>query len=161
MLETNTYKTDNIRNPWFWLKRVLFIGMFLLIMFMKFIPPGVISLETITLIFFLLVLAAQSDEIEINDNLFVISQNSLVPLLRSKRKYNLKDITSITMSDNTILGNSIFIHLFYQNSKKLNIVFNNKDSELVNSKLHKNKIKGLIEEITTREKSVLNKINFS
>lgn len=151
------YKTDNIRKANFWAKRIIFVGLFVFVIYLN-LPKEIDFSKYLLAIFVLFVFVGQSDELEINDKQIIISQNSLIPLFRSRRSYDLNTIQSISVNEDTILGNNIFIKYLYKRRKTLKVLFINGESELLHSGLHQEGKKGLVKEIITRDKAALNKI---
>ena len=153
-----SYKTDNIRKAYFWIKRIFFVGLFVLFIYLN-LPKEIDATKYLLAIFILFVFIGQSDELEINDTQIIVSQNSLIPFFRTKRNYNLKDIQSISVSDDTILGDNIFIKYLYGKKNNLKLLFKNGKSEIIHSNLHINKKKGLVKEIIAREETLESKIS--
>ena len=150
------YKTDNIRKASFWAKRMLFVGLFLLFIYFN-LPEEIEVKKYFFVVYILFVFIGQSDELEINDTQIIVSQNSLIPFFRSRREYDLKDIQSISVNEDTILADNIFVKYLYKRKNTLKVLFTNGKSEILNSNLHVNKQKGLVKEIITRDESANNK----
>lgn len=150
------YKTDNIRKANFWAKRMLFVGLFLLFIYFN-LPEEIEVKKYFFVVYILFVFIGQSDELEINDTQIIVSQNSLIPFFRSRREYDLKDIQSISVNEDTILADNIFVKYLYKRKNTLKVLFTNGKSEILNSNLHVNKQKGLVKEIITRDESANNK----
>ena len=150
------YKTDNIRKANFWAKRMLFVGLFLLFIYFN-LPEEIEVKKYFFVVYILFVFIGQSDELEINDTQIIVSQNSLIPFFRSRREYDLKDIQSISVNEDTILADNIFVKYLYKRKNTLKVLFTNGKSEILNSNLHINKKKGLVKEIITRDESANNK----
>lgn len=150
------YKTDNIRKANFWAKRMLFVGLFLLFIYFN-LPEEIEVKKYFFVVYILFVFIGQSDELEINDTQIIVSQNSLILFFRSRREYDLKDIQSISVNEDTILADNIFVKYLYKRKNTLKVLFTNGKSEILNSNLHVNKQKGLVKEIITRDESANNK----
>lgn len=106
-----------------------------------------IAIYLTSLIF--IILAGQFDEIEINENKLIIKQSSIIPFLKSKRKFNIKDIDIIRKNSNYIEGEG-FYSLILKNRKAVELIFTNGKSEIINSRVHPDGYYGLKADIEER-----------
>ena len=153
MNKTKIYKTKNFGNPTSWVKRTFFVGLFGLLIYIRLIRYFELSLiQTIlfVLILIILIAAGQIDELEINHSEIIVEQKSFIPFLKSKRKYKISDIKNIRKNSNYVEGDGSWLVLLFRSKKAVEIIFNNGDSEIINSKLHPKGFKGLKDEIINK-----------
>jgi len=147
------YKTVNFKKPITWLRKIIFIGLFLILPFAILIQTTNYSVSwfiIITLYIFFIVVG-QIDELEINNISVTIEQKSILPFLRSKKIIPFSEIKSLRMISDQSTNDRGWL-LYSQHKKNiLELNLHNKTSEKISGSLHP---KGIVSIKTIIEKNM-------
>ncbi len=103
----------------------------------------------------MLVIAGQIDELEINNSEIIVKQKSLIPFLKSIRKYRIEEIEIIKRNSNYIEGEGL-MSFTLKRRKSVEVIFKDGSSEIINSKLHPGGLEGLVKEIESKRNNANN-----
>jgi len=132
----NTFKTSNHLRPTKWIKRIFFTSLFGFLVYFKLLRYHDFTPTQITLslsILLLLVISGQFDEIEITNNEIIFEQWSLIPFLKSKRRYNLNEIILVKKNSNYTHSDGDYTHLLLRARNAYEINFNNGQHEIIDN----------------------------
>jgi len=155
MTDQEIFRTNNFKQIGPWAKRFFFVGLFGWLGYSRIFITFEFSTNGIAIyIFILLLLVAvgQIDELEINNSEIIVRQNSIIPFLRSSRKYKIQEIATIKKNSNYVEGEGLGSFIL-KKRKAVEVIFEDGSSEIINSKLHPGGFKGLVSELENKKPS--------
>jgi len=156
------FKTNNFNNPQYWIIRILLVlafGISYYYIVNQFINITPIHLIIIAVFGILIITTRQVDEIKITTTELSIYQCSIIPFLRSKRVYKTDSIKSFKQNSRYMTGGGLsnWSDKLLSTTSALEILFENGNTEIINGRIHKEGLKGLIKEFKKIKKTAPNK----
>ena len=155
------FKTNNFSNPQYWIIRILLvlalgIGYYYLVNNFFNITP--IHLILIAGFGALIIATRQVDEIKITSTEIEIYQRSIIPFLKSKRVHQSNTIKSFKKNSRYTTGNGLdnWLSRLLTTTNALEILFENGKTEIINGRIHKDGLNGLIKEFNKIKKTAPN-----
>lgn len=150
------YKTNNFYDYGSWSKRIIFVSLFTIVSFLTYLDIDYMTVRdliVVIVIYVLLIVAGQFDELEIDSENVIISQKSIIPFLRSKKIIPITSIKLIKRNSNFIQSEGHWFVFLHKKDDNLELNLEDGKYEIISGKLHTNGSKAIADLIEGLQKN--------